>query len=390
MARRLSHRERFRRLMHFQTVDRGIHHEFGYLKETIDRWHQEGLPADLTSNPEIEGSFGCDPVRTVPVNIALQPGFETEIIEEKQDSVIKRRADGAIVEEQKSTQTTIPHYIKFPIECRRDWEEFKERLDPDDPERHKWDYKALAEEFNDLDVPVGIGCGSYLGWIRNWVGFEQIAVMAYDDRDLVAEMVEHLADLFYKMLEPALREIEIDSAAGWEDICFNTGPLFGPNLFGELVIPPMRRVMRLLRQHGVDIIYTDCDGNVHALAPLWLEAGMNGMFPCEVKGGSDPVGLRERFGRDMLLFGGVAKKELAGSKEDILNELKRLAPLVEDGGFIPTVDHRCPEYVPYENYRYYQREKLAMLGFNREEIEQIDPLRSMDATTQPCRGVIVG
>ena len=390
MARRLTHRERFRRLMHFQTVDRGIHHEFGFLKETFDRWHQEGLPRELDSIPAVEGWFGRDPVRNVPVTLSLRPGFEIEVLEEKEDTVIKRRHDGSIVEEQKNTQTTIPHYLKFPIESRRDWEAFRERLDPDDPARHQWDYAALADELNQGDVPVGINCGSYLGWIRNWVGFEQLAVMAYDDRALVAEMVEHLADLFYRMLEPALRHIEVDYAAGWEDICFNTGPLFGPNLFSEIVIPPMKRVMRLLRQHGVDVIYTDCDGNVNALLPLWLDAGMNGMFPCEVNGGSDPVPMRAKYGHDVLLLGGVAKKPLGGTRQDILNELKRLAPLVEDGGFIPMVDHRCPEYVSFENYRYYQREKLAMLGFRQDELAQIEPLRDMDATLPVCGGVITG
>lgn len=44
----MNHRERFRRLMHFQTVDRGVHWEFGYLQQTVDRWHQEGLPADIS------------------------------------------------------------------------------------------------------------------------------------------------------------------------------------------------------------------------------------------------------------------------------------------------------------------------------------------------------
>ena len=72
--------------------------------------------------------------------------------------------------------------------------------------------------------------------------------MVVDDPGLVEEMVEHLCDLFLRMLEPALREIEVDFAAGWEDICFNTGSVVGPKHFRELVIPNQTRVMRLLRQ----------------------------------------------------------------------------------------------------------------------------------------------
>jgi uroporphyrinogen decarboxylase len=180
------------------------------------------------------------------------------------------------------------------------------------------------------------------------------------------------------MLEPALKEIEVDLAWGWEDICFNNGPLVGPNVWRRIVSEPMTRVCKLLRRYGVDIILTDCDGNVQALAPVWLECGLNGMFPCEVAGGSDPVLLRSQLGKDALLFGGVNKRVLT-DKAATLAELKRLTPLLEEGGFIPFIDHRIPGYVSYENHRYYEREKLAMLGFTRDEVDAIEPLRGMPA-----------
>jgi uroporphyrinogen decarboxylase len=196
-------------------------------------------------------------------------------------------------------------------------------------------------------------------------------------------MVNTLADLFCATLEPALKHIEVDLAWGWEDICFNNGPLVGPNLWRSIVADPMRRVMRLLRRHGDYVILTDCDGNVQALSPLWLELGLNGMFPCEVAGGSDPVLLRSQLGRDALLFGGVNKRCL-DSREDALAELKRLAPLVEDGGFIPFVDHRVPGYVSYDVYRYYEREKLAMLGFSQSEVDAIPALSGQAAGMASC------
>jgi uroporphyrinogen decarboxylase len=222
--------------------------------------------------------------------------------------------------------------------------------------------------------------GSFVGWIRDWVGAGNLGILCYDDPDLVAEMVNHLCDFYCALLKPALEQIEVDLAWGWEDICFNNGPLVGPNLWRKLISEPMTRVCRLLRQHGVDTIMTDCDGNVRALTPVWLECGLNGLFPCEVAGGSDPAVLRSMFGHDVVLFGGVNKRMLT-SKEDILTELKRLAPLVEEGGFVPFVDHRIPGYVSYENHRYYEREKLAMLGFTQQEVDAIEPLRGMAAPT---------
>lgn len=383
----MTHRERFRRVMHFQTVDRGIHWDFGYLTEAMDRWVEEGLPAEIGGG-EVRGDrmgriseyFGKDPVRWAPLHVHLHPGFPYEVIEDRERTIVYRDGVGNIVEEMKEGEKTIPHIIENGLKDRADWEQYKARLNPDDPVRNQWDYKALASQFNEADVPVAVSIGSFVGWIRDWVGAANLGYLVYDEPELFSEMVNTLCDLYIAKLEPLLKEIEVDLAWGWEDICFNNGPLIGPNVWRKYVSEPMSRVCGLLRRHGVDTILTDCDGNVQALAPLWIDAGLNGLFPCEVAGGSDPVVLRELLGKDAVLFGGVNKRMLT-DKESILKELRRLAPLVEDGGYIPFVDHRVPGYVSYENHRYYEREKLAMLGFSKEEVEAIEPLRGLHVPT---------
>ncbi len=50
--------------MHYQSIDRGVHWESGYLQETIDRWHQEGLPKEITvgegpGSVEVEVDFAA-------------------------------------------------------------------------------------------------------------------------------------------------------------------------------------------------------------------------------------------------------------------------------------------------------------------------------------------
>jgi len=53
---------------------------------------------------------------------------------------------------------------------------------------------------------------------------------------------------------------------------------------------------------------------------------------------------------------------LFAGKEAIDKEIKRITPLVEQGGFIPHVDHRCPPDVTYENYLYYLKRKREAFG----------------------------
>jgi uroporphyrinogen decarboxylase len=236
-------------------------------------------------------------------------------------------------------------------------------------------YREIGQKLRTSDKPVGIWLGSFFGTHRDWAGFEGIAMMCIDDRDLVEEMVRTTTDLLVHELAAALSEVEVDYAAGWEDICFRNGPIISPKMFSEIVIPQVKRVTSLLRQHGVTVAWTDCDGDITQLVPLWLEAGVNCMFPLEVHPGSDPVKFRKMFGKQLLLRGGLEKYQLAHGKKEIIEELKRVEKVVQEGGYIPHGDHRIPEDVPYENYIYYTREKLNMLGWKKDEIDRIEPLQ---------------
>lgn len=373
----MTHRERFRRTMHFQSVDRVPHWEFGYLPETIDRWHEEGLPEEYDSIWKIERYFGVDPVEHVPFKSGLIPPFEGgwEVLEEGEDWRRVRLPDGTIQREKTTGVRTIPHFEKMPIEGRDDWQRFKERLDPDDPRRFETDYRELGRKLLRSDLPVGIGVGSYFGVPRDWIGFENISMMLYDDRELIEDIVETLTQVYYRQIEEAAKHIEIDFAAGWEDICFRSGPMISPQMFREIVGPRLKRVCDLLREHGCTVIWTDCDGDVTELIPIWLESGLNCMFPLEVFPGSDPVKYRKRWGHQILLRGGLNKHLLAEGKKEILAELRRVEHVVEDGGFIPHGDHRIPQTVSYDNYKYYIRNKLAMLGWRDDEVAQIEPLQ---------------
>ena len=79
-----------------------------------------------------------------------------------------------------------------------------------------------------------------------------------------------------------------------------------------------------------------------------------GDFALEAAAGEDPVALRRRYGKDLLLVGGIDKRALAKDRRDIEREVLAKAPfLLEHGGWIPSIDHAVPPDVPLENYRYY-------------------------------------
>ena len=102
-----------------------------------------------------------------------------------------------------------------------------------------------------------------------------------------------------------------------------------------------------------------------------MDAGYNCIFPVEVHAGSDPVALRRKYGKDLLIVGGYDKRKLE-SKREILEEWKRLEPVVTEGGFIPHVDHRVPVNVDYDHYLYYMKCKKEIFGIETINVPELD------------------
>ena len=382
----MTHRERWTRVMNFQSVDHVPDEEFGYWDNTFRVWHGQGLSRQITNNANCDPYFGFAPRSSVPVHVGLTPGFSEEVLEETGEYRIFRDGDGVVKQVFKSGKDSIPHYLTFPLKGRKEWEEiFKPRLDINLESRYpenRDDWEAIKGQFNDpnWDKPVGINIGSLFGWLRNWMSFEHIAVMMYDDPALMHDMIEHLATLICAVIDRAVKEIQIDYAAGWEDMCFNHGPIISPSMFREFLTPRYKKITDVLRDNGVDIIYMDCDGDINPIIHPWLEGGLSGIFPVEVHAGSDPVVIREKYGEAVVILGGVDKHALINGKATIREYLEKIKPYVEAGGWIPHVDHRVPPDVTFENYVYYLHLKREMFGIPHPEAFESRPeIRSIKA-----------
>lgn len=348
--------------MHWQKPSSVPNMDFGYWAETITAWHEQGLPQNITNGAEVElhlGLEGVEQMPSVPVWNGLCPHFESKVLEDKGDHVIVLDHEGNICEQGKSG-ASIPRYIKYGLATKEDWEKLKrEKLDPDNPARIG-DVKKAVEDAHAAGQPIRYNGGSLYGWLRNWMGVENLSIAVMEDPAWVEEMMEHLTNLSISLIEKTLDGVDVDMAWWWEDMCYNRGPLLSPKLFRRLMVPRYKRITQALAAKGIDVNVLDCDGQIYALVEPWLEGGINCMFPLEAAH-TDPLRLREEYGDRVLLIGGVNKIPLAKGRDAIDRELEKLHPLVQRGGYIPTVDHRVPPDVSYENYRYYIEKKKEIL-----------------------------
>jgi len=354
-------RERFNRQMHYKSVDRSFNMEYGYWEENYSQWELFSKNG-ITNEDDAHVFLGFDPIEVVRGEIWMSPPFEERIIERKERTLIIQNTEGLTAEIPSDNHSTIPHFIHSPITTPDDWKRVKEeRFRPDDPARIV-DIPALkAAHPDDHEYPLGVYCGSMIGRIRDMLTFNGVCYALYDYPDMLDDMVETLCVLVENFLDQVLGELTFDYAAGAEDICFKNGPILSPSFFEETVMPRYKRISRKLHAHGIDVWYTDCDGDIRLLLPMFLESGINCMFPYEVNACSHPGAMLDKY-ENLRIMGGVDKMQLRKSPEAIRAYLESLEPYVKRGGYIPFCDHRCPPDVPEENYLYYLDLKEKMFG----------------------------
>lgn len=373
----MNDRERFGATMRYQARDRSPIYDFSFWDETIDRWHEQGLPDAVRRENAAEwfgmdasiASGGPDPMLT-GVDAGLCPMFEAKLLEDRGDHEVVQQADGVHVLRRK-TMSSIPAHHAHLLVDRASWRtHYLPRLDPAHPGRFPADWERRVAAWSDprREHIMILPGGSLFGRLRNWMGLEATAYVVHDDPAWFEEMVVVQADCVCGVLERLLGTgAPFEACAMWEDMCYSSGPLLSPAHFKRYLVPQYRRITGLLHDHGVDVVWVDCDGRIDELIPHWLDAGVNCMMPVEVgTWGADPVAYRRRFGRDLLMMGGFDKHVLARSRRDIEREVERLTPLVEAGGYVGFCDHRVPPDVSMDKYLFYLDAARARWGRNAD------------------------
>ena len=373
----MNNRERFWKFANFEKIDR-----LPYWADWLgpwDRWRAEGLAIGVQIDKPLpdwnddgllrawsleyfgfEGMFSVFwGIPRIPVDIGVYPAFEEITLEETGEYRIFRSGNGVIEKQFKRRHGSLVSttFMEYPIKNRKDWIKFRdEHLDPQAPGRYPpaAEWEALKQKWQQRENVISIDGGSFYGFLRDWIGFERLSYLLFDEPALIHEMMDYLGDFFIQVLEKAVTEVkDIDFAMFWEDMCYKTGPLLSPSMFREFMLPNYQKVTNFLADHGIKLSWVDCDGNIEALLPLWLEGGVRGFYPMEVAASMDAAKLQAQYGHQILMWGNFDKRALIAGKEAIDVELARMAPIVAKGGFIPLVDHSVPDDVSLENYLYY-------------------------------------
>lgn len=345
--------------------------EFGFY--CLERWKEQGMPQDVPHaelfdyHPAAKHGLGqlgwCE--------AAFVPAFEEKIIEDRgRHEVVRDRAGRHVLCFKGRRNGFMPEYVGHPVEDRATWEtNCRWRLDPASPER----FADLDERMSAATAAAAEGkivtqnlVGGYM-YLRSLMGPGEVLYKFYDEPDLVHDCMKTWFALADAVIARHQEHVTIDEVFFAEDICYNHGPLISPDMMREFLFPYYRQLIDNMRRRRIDksrrlFIQVDTDGFAVPVVPVYGEIGVTVMSPFEVAAGCDVVAIGREF-PDLVIFGGIDKRILASSTEDIDRELDRIIPAMrERGGYVPHCDHGVPEEVPYTNYLHYRKRCVELGG----------------------------
>ena len=296
-------------------------------------------------------SSGCGPIT----------GLQPTVLEDTPEYTIS--IDGLGRKKKLIKQSaTIPLPLDHPVKTMDDWLKIKhwytfreDRVNKEDLLREK----ALHDQgyLTIFGVPGGFDEP------RQLLGEAELCIACYDEPEMITDMLETFTDTALKVMERVGQIVPIDNLIIHEDMAGKSGPLFGPTQIREFFKPYYKRVWDAAVAYGAKLFSQDSDGDISPILDDLIDCGINCIHPVEPVGGNDVVALRKKYGNRICFKGGIDKHALVRGKDAVRAELEyRVAPHLMGGGMIFGLDHRIPNGVHIDTYRYYVNLGREMLG----------------------------
>jgi hypothetical protein len=362
-------RECYRRIALFEHAEYIPNFEGGVMPRTIAEWHSQGYPADA----DFARFFGLDTLEDMRyIDYGPIPGVDNQtrwpgVLRPDGKTLFRRDAWGGEHEGVDDGEYAEGAFrvLRPGIRDRADWDRLKRQLGPH-PRRYPdhWDednWEQKKRRWKGREHLLVLWAPSMVGEVKDIMGFENYCIHLMSDPALVEEIMEARTELALRILGRAIDEVDFDMLFFWEDIAFHNGPILPPDVFERLATPRYKRLADFYRSRGGRIVAVDSDGDINLLIPGWLKGGINHIWPLEAFSGVDVVALRRQYGQAFSMRGGIDKFVVTRGRDAIDRELDRVCPVVQDGGYIPHLDHQI-DNVPFDDYCYYMEKKKQMLG----------------------------
>ncbi len=238
--------------------------------------------------------------------------------------------------------------IGIPVECVLKEADFAGYQFPD-PENPRF-YQNIVLEITlkpDLFRVYQIGFSLFE---RAWTlrGMENLLMDFYLNPDFVHELLGRIADYNLIQIEKAL-SYDIDAVYFGDDWGQQHGLIMGYDLWKEFIYPQLLRMYSRVRKANRFVMIHSC-GDVDELFPDLITAGVNCFNPFQPEV-MDISSLIPQYRKSLCFHGGLSIQKILpfGTREEVIEETRRLISLGQNGGLILSPSHSVESDTPFEN-----------------------------------------
>ncbi len=182
------------------------------------------------------------------------------------------------------------------------------------------------------------------------VGMEDFLVRMITDPEFVRRAIDVYVGRSIAYIE-AMLDAGCDAVMTTDDYSDNRGPIMGPGLFRDFILPGIIRQSEAVHARGGYFI-KHTDGNVWSILDGLVEAKVDGWHGIQPSIGMDLRILKERYGEQICFFGGINCETLVeGTPEQARTEARyAIQHAGPGGGLVITTSNVLQPGVRLENY----------------------------------------
>jgi uroporphyrinogen decarboxylase len=180
------------------------------------------------------------------------------------------------------------------------------------------------------------------------VGMERMMEYFYTEPEFARSVLHGIMDFQLSVARHYL-SIGIEMAQLGDDMGTQAGPLLGPRIVEEFLVPEYRRIFELYRSTGVLINFHSC-GAIEWMIDTFLDLGVDVLNPIQATANDLDVVRRKTHGKVALLGAVESHVVASGPPEAITAQVRRrMWQLGRDGGYFCGPDQHMPW--PDDHYR---------------------------------------
>jgi hypothetical protein len=177
------------------------------------------------------------------------------------------------------------------------------------------------------------------------MGIEAFSYAMADDPQLIADVHDAYADWTARVVPP-LEALGFDLIWAFDDVAFNSGPIFDPAFYRSHVLPKEKAVASTFTLP----LITHSDGNMTPLVDDWLELGQQAIHPLQPDV-MDIARIKRQYGHRVALVGNIFMSDLVHrTPEEIDRQVRdRLETIGAGGGYLISSSNSLTDDMKPEN-----------------------------------------